>query len=110
MFDCMVNRYTVFAICVLLSVTARVAFAQDYPTRAIRLVVPSTAGGTSDILSRIIAPKLGEALGQQIVVDNRAGASTTIGVAVVAKAAPDGYTIGISPAALAINPSIFRKL
>ena len=89
---------------------ARCVLAQDYPVRAIRLVVPSTAGGTSDILARILAPRLTEALGQQIVVDNRPGASTVIGVALVAKSPPDGYIIGITPAAFAINPSMLSKL
>jgi tripartite-type tricarboxylate transporter receptor subunit TctC len=86
------------------------ATAQEFPSRAIRLIVPSSPGGTSDILARLLAPKLAEALGQQVVVDNRAGASTVIGVALVAKSAPDGYTIGITPAALATNPSMFKKL
>jgi len=95
---------------VLIGMSAQRAPAQDYPARAIRLVVPSTPGGTSDILARILAPKLSEALGQQVVVDNRAGASTVIGVALAAKSAPDGYTIVITPAALATNPSMFIKL
>ena len=86
------------------------AAAQDFPAHAIRFIVPSSPGGTSDILARLLAPKLAEALGQQVVVDNRAGASTVIGVAIVAKAPPDGYTIGITPAALATNPSMIRKL
>src|ERR1700741_843986 len=87
-----------------------VALAQDYPTRTVRLVAPTSPGGTSDILARMLAPKLSEALGQQVVVDNRAGAGTSIGVGIVAKSAPDGYTIGITPSALAINPNMFKKL
>ncbi len=86
------------------------ACAQNYPVRAIRLVVPSTPGGSSDILGRIVAQKLGEQLGQQVVVDNRAGAGGIIGVDQVAKAPPDGYTLLITPASLAINPSMYAKL
>lgn len=80
------------------------ALAQNYPTRAIRLVVASSPGGTSDILGRLMAQKLGEGLGQQMVVDNRAGASGVIGADLVAKSAPDGYTLLITQNSLAINP------
>ena len=104
------TRCTLMVSLVLIGMSAQCAPAQDYPARTIRLVVPSTPGGTSDILARILAPKLSEALGQQVVVDNRAGASTVIGVALAAKSAPDGYTIVITPAALATNPSMFIKL
>jgi len=86
------------------------AAAQNWPTRTIRLVAPTAPGGTSDILARMLAQKLTDALGQQIVVDNRAGASNTIGIALVAKSPPDGYTFTITPASLAINPSMFRKM
>ena len=86
------------------------AAAQNYPTRAIRLVVASSPGGTSDILGRLMAQKLGEALGQQVVVDNRAGASGVIGADLVAKSAPDGYTLLITQNSLAINPSMISKL
>jgi tripartite-type tricarboxylate transporter receptor subunit TctC len=89
---------------------APAAPAQNYPTRAIRLVVASSPGGTSDILGRLMAQKLGEALGQQVVVDNRAGASGVIGADIVAKSAPDGYTLLITQNSLAINPSMISKL
>lgn len=104
------SRVTLIVSLALMGTSAQCVLAQDYPARAIRLVVPSTPGGTSDILARILAPRLTEALGQQVVVDNRAGASTVIGVALAAKSAPDGYTIVITPAALSINPSMFQKL
>src|SRR4029079_12227177 len=69
-------------------------FGQDgYPKRSIRMIVPFAPGGTSDVLARILAPKLSEVLGQQIVVENRAGASGNIGTEAAVKAAPDGYTI-----------------
>ena len=91
--------------------TARNSFAQSsYPSRAIRMVVPSSAGGGSDIVARIIAPKLSERLGQQVVVDNRPGAGTLIGGDVVAKSAPDGYTLLMAISTLATNPVIYKKM
>ena len=93
-----------------LAIVAANAFAQNYPVRTIRLVVPSSPGGSSDILGRILAQKLSEALGQQVVIDNRAGASGVIGVDLVAKAAPDGYTLVITQTSLAINPSMVRQM
>jgi tripartite-type tricarboxylate transporter receptor subunit TctC len=86
------------------------AQAQNYPNRAIRLVVPSSPGGGTDITGRIVAQKLSEQLGQQVVVDNRAGAGTIIGNEIVAKAPPDGYTLLMGLSTLAINPSMFAKL
>ena len=87
------------------------ALAQTvYPTRPVRLIVPSSAGGGSDILARIIAPKLGERLGQQVIVDNRAGAGTMIGGEVVAKAPPDGYTLLMGISTLATNPAVYKKV
>jgi len=91
-------------------VLAQAATAQNYPARTIRLVVHSSPGGSSDILGRMIAQRLTESLGQQVVVENRAGASGIIGVDVVVKAPPDGYTILISQTSLAINPAIFPKI
>jgi len=93
----------------LLGITFAAA-AQTYPTRAIRLIAHSAPGGTSDILGRLVAQKLTEALGQQVVVENRAGASGIIGVDVAAKSAPDGYTLLITQTSIAINPSMFAKL
>lgn len=104
------HRYAIAILLAWAGMDAQCGFAQNYPTRAIRLVVPSSPGGGSDILGRILAQKLGEALGQQVVVDNRAGAGGVIGVDIVAKSVPDGYTLLISPASLAINPSMYSKL
>ena len=83
---------------------------QNYPVRAVRLVVPSSPGGGTDITARIIAPKLGEYLGQQVVVENRPGAGTMIGGESVARAAPDGYTLLMGISTLAINPAMYRKV
>ena len=95
---------------VLLGIAAPDVRAQSYPARAIRLVVPSSPGGGSDIVGRILAQKLSEQMGQQVVVDNRAGAGTVIGNDAVAKSAPDGYTLLLGLSTLAINPSMFAKL
>lgn len=92
------------------SVLPQYAAAQQYPTRPIRLVAPFTAGSGSDILSRLIAPKLREAWGQQVVVDNRAGAGGTIGAAIVATSAPDGHTLMLTSSGLAGAASIYPKL
>lgn len=86
------------------------ASAQDYPTRPIRLVVASSAGGASDILARMLGQKMTEELGQQIVVDNRGGASGVIGTDIVAKANPDGYTLLIIQPSLTINPNMMKKM
>ena len=81
-----------------------------YPNRVVRMVVPSSAGGGTDIAARIVAPRLSERLGQQIVIENRPGAGTVIGTDVVAKAAPDGYTVLMAISTLATNPVIYRKM
>src|SRR6266571_4397090 len=81
-------------LCLTLIFWAGTAIAQPYPSKPIRLIVPFPPGNTMDIMSRLIGPKLAERLGQQIVVENRPGASGMLGLDLVAKAAPDGYTIG----------------
>jgi len=84
--------------------------AQNYPTRPVRLIVASSPGGGSDIIGRMVAQKLSEEYGQQFIVDNRGGASGVIGTDIVAKAAPDGYTLLIIQPSLTINPSMIQKL
>jgi tripartite-type tricarboxylate transporter receptor subunit TctC len=84
--------------------------AQDYPNKPVRVVVPFTAGSATDILARTVGQKLSELWGQQVVVDNRAGAGGTIGAGMVAKAAPDGYTLMVHSAAQAVNAFIYPNL
>ncbi len=86
------------------------AMAQEYPTRSIRMVLPFPAGGGSDLVARIIAQKYSTLLGQQVLVDNRAGASGNIAADIVAKAPGDGYTVLFANSSLSISPAIYKKL
>lgn len=98
-------------VLLLLSVAALPATAQQYPARPIRLIVPSTPGGSVDTLARTIGPKLSERWGQQIVVENRSGAGGTIAADFTAKSAPDGYTLMLGTiASLGTNVSLQKKL
>lgn len=100
-----------WALGALFACIATIASAQGYPTRTIRLVVPFPAGGTTDILAREVAQKLTEVLGQAVVVDNRPGAAGNIGSDLVAKSAPDGYTLLMGTVGThAINPSLYSKM
>ena len=91
------------------SITVATA-AESYPSRPIRIVIPSGAGGITDILGRIIAQKLGDSLGQQVVIDNRPGASGIVGSQIVAKAAPDGYTLLMVFPSHPVNPSLYANI
>jgi len=84
--------------------------AQSYPSKAIRIVVPLAAGGPGDVLARAVGQKLGDSLGQPVVIDNRPGANTNIGNEAVAKAPPDGYTLLLTASTLTINPSLYANL
>lgn len=96
-------------LAVLATGFAVAAAAQDYPARPVRIVVPA-ATGTVDILARTVAQKLSEGLGQNVVVENRPGASTNLGTELVARAKPDGYTLLMNGLPLATNPILFEKL
>ena len=87
------------------------ALAQAYPQKPVRLVVGVPAGGTTDVVARLVGQKLGEQLGQQVVIDNRGGAGGNIGAEFVAKSAPDGYTLFLATiGTMAINPSLYSKM
>jgi len=92
------------------SATSHGADAAGYPVRSIRMIVPSAPGGGTDVMARIVAPKAAEAWGQPIVVENRPGAASIVGVEAAARAAPDGYTIVMVSSGFAINPSLAAKL
>jgi len=92
------------------ALAAPVVLAQAYPAKAIRVIVPSSPGGGTDILARVIAARLTEAWGQQVVVENRAGAGQMIGIELAAKAAPDGYSLLMAASTLAINPVMYKKV
>ena len=97
-------------LCAALAVPG-VATAQAYPAKGIRLVLPFTAGSAVDVLARLYGQKMTENWGQQVLVDNRTGASGIIGMEAIAKSAPDGYTLGMGNlATLAINPNLYAKL
>jgi tripartite-type tricarboxylate transporter receptor subunit TctC len=83
---------------------------QAYPSRTITLVVPFPAGGPTDIIARIVATSLQQALGQNVIVDNRAGGGGNIGIAYVGRANPDGYTLRFTSTAIAVNPGLFANL
>src|SRR5262245_52491330 len=84
--------------------------ADSYPTRPIRLVVPTGAGGVTDILARVLGERMRDGLRQQVVIDNRPGAGGIIGSDIVAKAPPDGYTLLMVFPSHAVNPSLYAKI
>ena len=99
----------IFAAGALLAPTAASA-QQDYPSKPVRIIVPSVAGGGTDSSTRIVVSKLGDLLGQRIIVDNRPGAGSIIGTEMVARAAPDGYTLLAAISSMTIQPSMQKSL
>jgi tripartite-type tricarboxylate transporter receptor subunit TctC len=94
----------------LLAAASAVVCAQSYPVKPVRLMVPFVAGGNTDIIARVVTPEMSKALGQQLIIENRAGAGSVIGTEVVAKSPPDGYTLLMVSAAHVINPAMAKKL
>ncbi len=97
-------------LALLFWMTAATAGAQEYPSKPLRLIIPVAPGGGTDILGRLLARKLSEMYGQQVVVDNRPGAGTVIGSDLLAKSPPDGYTLSLQINALAANHTLYAKL
>ena len=86
------------------------ASAQDYPSKPIRIVVPQSAGGLTDLTARLIGPRLSERLGQPVVIDNRPGAGSMVGTDLVAKASPDGHTLLVAPSSITIIPGMYKQV
>jgi tripartite-type tricarboxylate transporter receptor subunit TctC len=98
------------AAAVALPAASRMARAQAYPTRPVRIIVPFAAGGSSDVIARLIAQKLTESLGKQFYVENQVGAGGNLGMGNAARAAADGYTILFATSSYVVNPSLFAKV
>ena len=107
------NAASATAVALVLAVTGASAASQSghaYPARPIRIVVAFSAGGTPDTLARMVGPKMSESFGQPVVIDNRPGASGNLGAELVAKSAPDGYTLMISANPLVVSPHLYRNV
>ncbi|MGZ8231255.1 MAG: Bug family tripartite tricarboxylate transporter substrate binding protein [Burkholderiales bacterium] len=99
------------ALCIAaLTIAAATHAQQPYPAKPVRMIIPFAPGGNTDIIGRVFAPKMGEFLGQNVIIDNRGGAGGTIGTEAASRAAPDGYTLLMVSAGHTINPSMIRKL
>src|SRR5881397_3034451 len=90
------------------SLAAGAAGAQQYPSKPVKIIVGFAPGGGSDFIARVIAQKLTERLGTQVIVENRPGAGSTLGSEVVVKSPPDGYTLLLTPASYTVNPSVYK--
>jgi tripartite-type tricarboxylate transporter receptor subunit TctC len=91
-------------------ILAKLAWAQAYPSRPVRVIVPYAPGGVTDVVARLIAQKLSEHLGKQFFVENVPGATGNIGTSQAAKAAPDGYTVLVAFSSYVVNPTLFDKV
>ena len=106
-----IPNFALFAATITLAAAPSDVRAQDaYPTRPVRIIVPSTPGAGSDTSARVLAQEFSKRWGQSVVVENRAGAGTIVGTDLVAKAPPDGHTLLMAPGAFATNPSTYKKL
>jgi tripartite-type tricarboxylate transporter receptor subunit TctC len=103
-------KYALIMVGILLAVSLPAAFAQDYPTKPIHIIVSYAPGGGTDVIARVLARKLNESLGQPVIVENRPGAGGNIGTEAVAKAAADGYTLSLVPSSHAVAPLFYPKL
>ena len=101
---------TIVSVWLATAACAQNTSARVYPERPVRLIVPYPPGGGSDVMARMLAPRMSEGLGQQVVIDNRAGAATIIGLDLLAKSLPDGYTFGIATSTLAVNTTLNKSL
>lgn len=112
MFTSSMSRRLALGLCgTSLALATGLAGAQTtYPNKPVKLVVPFAAGGTTSILARMLAERMGQQMGQPVIVDNRPGAGGNVGMDMVAKAEPDGYTILMGPIGLAINPALYAKM
>jgi tripartite-type tricarboxylate transporter receptor subunit TctC len=105
----LITRFACTLLIPLALLAPRPASADDYPTRSIRLIIPFPPGGSNDVVGRIIANQLGKNLGQQVFVDNRAGAGGVVGTDLAAKATPDGYTLLVISIAHAVDPWLYKE-
>jgi tripartite-type tricarboxylate transporter receptor subunit TctC len=97
------------AAALVASLLAPLAVAQEYPSRPIRIIVPFAPGGPTDVAARVIGPRMAEAWGQPVIIDNRAGAGGNIGMALAAKAPPDGHTVLFTSSSVVVNPTLYAR-
>ena len=102
----MKSNWAGYALSALIALAAAPAAAQSYPNKPVRMIVPIAPGGQTDLLARLVAQKLSEKWNRPVVIDNRSGASTLIGMSLAAKSVPDGYTLVVANSSMAINPGL----